>query len=89
MSSLDKLLKNVDYSAFGYTEGLRIAKDAAVELDGLRNALAESRRLLQLADDANTMALQDSQIGAWSLSGELEKQITAFLHVPDKDLDNE
>lgn len=57
---------------------------AIKEYNELNEKLSESRRLLQLADDANTMALQDSQIGAWSLSGELEKQITKCLHVEEK-----
>jgi hypothetical protein len=36
MSALDKLLANVDYSAFGYTKGLEIAKQVATELTRLQ-----------------------------------------------------
>jgi hypothetical protein len=41
MSALDELLDNVDYSAFGFTKGLLMAKLATKELAQLRAALAE------------------------------------------------
>lgn len=46
MNALDELLKNIDYSAFGYTAGLRIADDATAELAQLRADLDEANENL-------------------------------------------
>lgn len=82
MSALDKLLENVDYSAFGYTQGLRIAKEADEELAQLR---ADNTLLQKNLDEVKIAFIkyenESNHIHAWR---DFTYSLHAILNIPTK-----